>query len=197
MDAEKWDEKYRQADRLWSATPNQFVAAELDDLSPGLAVDLAAGEGRNSLWLAQKGWQVTAVDFSEVAIDRGRAADKGGLVDWCVADLATYSLEPSRYDLVLLSYLQLPWPQMQAILRHASKAVRPGGTFFLIGHDRRNLEGGYGGPQSAEVLYSPMDVAAELGSLEIDRAETVERKVETDAGPRIALDCLVRARRPE
>jgi 2-polyprenyl-3-methyl-5-hydroxy-6-metoxy-1,4-benzoquinol methylase len=63
MDAQAWDERYTASELLWSATPNQFVAAELSDLAPGRAVDLAAGEGRNALWLAERGWHVTAVDF--------------------------------------------------------------------------------------------------------------------------------------
>ncbi|HSM45457.1 MAG TPA: class I SAM-dependent methyltransferase, partial [Acidimicrobiia bacterium] len=73
MDAEAWDERYRVADRLWSSTPNIFVADRLADHEPGTGLDLASGEGRNAIWLAERGWDMTAVDFSSVALDRGRA----------------------------------------------------------------------------------------------------------------------------
>ena len=71
MDADAWDERYAAAELVWSREPNQFVAAELADLPPGTAVDLAAGEGRNAIWLAARGWAATAVDFSQVALDKG------------------------------------------------------------------------------------------------------------------------------
>ena len=71
VDAAGWDERYAATDLVWSAGPNQFVEAACADLPPGRAVDLAAGEGRNAIWLARRGWQVTAVDFSQVGLDKG------------------------------------------------------------------------------------------------------------------------------
>jgi len=197
VDASAWDQKYRGAERLWSVAPNQFVARELAELAPGTAIDLAAGEGRNALWLAERGWQVTAVDFSSVAIDRGKqaAAERSVEVRWLVDDVHTVELSERAFDLVLIAYLQLPWEQMDRVLRRAAAAVAPGGTFFLIGHDARNLSEGYGGPQSDAVLYGPEQVSEALAGLDIVRAATVERIVETAEGERTALDCLVRARR--
>ena len=195
MDSRAWNEKYRVSDRLWSAEPNQFVAAELAELRPGRALDLAAGEGRNALWLAERGWRVTAVDFSDVAIDRGRVRDPDGAVEWQVADVLEVPIESGAYDLVLLAYLQLPWPQMKQVLARAQDALAPGGVLLIVGHDTDNLARGYGGPKSAEVLYSPGDIRESLAGLTIDRAETVERHVATDGGVATALDCLVRAHR--
>lgn len=198
MKRDDWNRRYGDTERLWSATPNQFVAAELGDLAPGRAIDLAAGEGRNAVWLAERGWQVTAVDFADVAIDRGRAAagDRGVDVTWVVADLADYDLGAGVWDLVLVSYLQLPWTEMQDLLGRAAAAVAAGGTLFVIGHDRRNLTEGYGGPSSESVLYGPDDVTAAVAGLDIARAETVPRVVTTADGDRTALDVLVRATRP-
>ena len=195
MDANSWNQKYQATDRLWSATPNQFVAAELADLEPGRAIDLAAGEGRNAVWLAERGWKVTAVDFSDVAIDRGRvaAAERNLEIDWQVGDVHHLELEPKSYDLVVLAYLQLPWPEMERILPRAAAAVAPGGTLLLIAHDSKNLEHGHGGPQTEVVLYTPEQVVGVLGELHIDRAETVDRVVDTPEGQKVALDCLVRA----
>src|SRR5689334_5266073 len=107
MDAAAWDERYAAADLVWSAEPNRFVAEELADLPPGRALDLATGEGRNAIWLARRGWDVTGVDFSQVALDKGRRLAGDTVVRWVCAD-ATRWEEPASYDLVLLAYLQLP-----------------------------------------------------------------------------------------
>jgi SAM-dependent methyltransferase len=198
MDREAWDRRYAESERVWSAGPNQFVEAEAAALPPGRALDLAAGEGRNALWLAERGWEVLAVDFSRVALERGRreAGARGLSVDFVQADLTRWQPAPGAHDLVLLVYLHLPWDQMVPVIRAAAEAVAPGGTLLLVAHDLKNLQGGHGGPQDAGVLYTPAQVVAELGELEIGRAETVERRVNTENGDRIALDALVRARRP-
>jgi SAM-dependent methyltransferase len=197
MNKDDWNKRYAGADLLWSKGPNQFVADELGDLEPGTAIELAAGEGRNAIWLAENGWEVTAVDFSDVALDRGRAiaVQRGVEVNWVQADLDTYELPPQSFDLVVVAYLQLPWDRLAPILERAAAAVRPGGTFFLIGHDRRNLAEGYGGPKSETVLYGPDDVTSAIGDLSVIRAETVVRAVQTEHGVRDALDVLVRATR--
>lgn len=73
MDGQSWDRRYADCELVWSADPNQFFAAELADLPAGRALELGTGEGRNAMWLANQGWEVTAVDFSAVAIDKARA----------------------------------------------------------------------------------------------------------------------------
>jgi 2-polyprenyl-3-methyl-5-hydroxy-6-metoxy-1,4-benzoquinol methylase len=86
---EDWDRRYSQPDLLWSATPNRFLVREVAELPPGRALDLACGEGRNALWLAERGWTVTGVDYSAVAIEkaRRRSHDEGAEVDFACADL--------------------------------------------------------------------------------------------------------------
>lgn len=197
MDASDWDRKYAAQDLLWSAEPNRFVAAELSLLPAGRALDLACGEGRNAIWLAERGWRVRAVDFSSVAVDRGKgiAQRRGVEVDFEVADLSTFRAEPAAYDLVVVAYLHLPWPQMQAVLQNAAEAVAPGGQFLLVGHDHDNLTAGHGGPQDAAVLYTPDQVAAVLEGFEIDKAVRVRRPVATATGDVEAIDNLVRATR--
>lgn len=199
MDAADWDARYREHELVWSAEPNVFVAEEAAGLAPGRALDLAAGEGRNAIWLAEQGWQVEAVEFSGVAIEKGAAlaADHGVEVAWTFADLRNAPrLEPA--DLVLLAYLQLPWAELSGVLRHAATLVRPVGTVLVIAHARRNLTDGYGGPPSAELLPEPEPVAAALAQagLVVDRADEVTRTVTTEDGPRQAIDVLVRAHRP-
>jgi SAM-dependent methyltransferase len=195
MDAEAWDERYAASELVWSAGPNRFVADALADLPPGTAVDLAAGEGRNALWLARRGWRVTAVDFSQVALDKGRRTAGDAAVDWVCADVTTWRpIQP--VDLVVVAYLHLPADQRRAAFRNAVASLVPGGTFFLVGHDTTNIAEGTGGPQDPSVLSTAEDVLADLDGLDVDvvRAERVARLVEPEHGgepDRTAWDCLV------
>jgi SAM-dependent methyltransferase len=188
MDAEAWDERYAAADLVWSATPNRFVAAELAGLRPGRALDLACGEGRNALWLAERGWQVTAVDFSRAGLDKGRALQERHprsrelRVDWVHADALTFEGGPGSYDLVLLAYLQLTFDERYTAVRRAFNALRVGGTFFLVAHDSTNLTEGTGGPTDPSVLFTAEDVLADLDGerFHVERAERVARAVPAD-----------------
>jgi SAM-dependent methyltransferase len=190
MDADAWDARYAASDRVWSEQPNHWVVSLVDSLPVGTALDLGAGEGRNSLWLAENGWRVTAVDFSSVAIDRGREAPGGSRVDWQVADVTTYS--PDRtFDLVLVCYLHLPRAVMRGVLARAAGWVAPGGRLVVVGHDVRNLTDGIGGPQEADRLHDT-DLYADIAEgLLVDRLEQVER--DTPAGT--AIDVVLRAAR--
>jgi 2-polyprenyl-3-methyl-5-hydroxy-6-metoxy-1,4-benzoquinol methylase len=195
MDKTEWDERYRSAQLIWSAAPNQFVAELLADADPGRALDLACGEGRNALWLAERGWQVTAVDFSPVALAKaGTLAEARGLqVDWLAADVTEYQPAEGAYDLVLIVYLHLSADQISRVLHAAAAAVAPGGRLLLVGHDRDNLTEGVCGQQDPAVLHTVENVTAALGDLHIERAEQVRRTVE--GSPRRAVDTLVLATR--
>ena len=196
VDADGWDQRYAAADLVWSAGPNRFVAEELADRPPGRALDLASGEGRNALWLATQGWQATAVDFSAVAVAKGRArADAERLrVEWVVADVIRgYRPPPDAFDVVLIAYLHLPPEDTATVLRTAAEAVTPGGILLVVGHDVTNLRDGTGGPQDPQRLYSPELITAHLAGWRIERAERARRPVEADAGTRDAIDTVVRA----
>ena len=197
MDRGGWDRRYATAEYIWDAGPNRFVADHLDDLEPGTAVDLAAGEGRNAVWLAERGWTVTAVDFSEVGLEKARrlATDRGVSIDTVVADVTTWA-PAAPVDLVVLAYVQLPTDEQVALLERVAGWVRPGGTVFVIAHDRSNVDHGHGGPPSEEVCYDLDRTVAALGTLVIARAEVAERVVDTPDGPRTALDTFVIAHAP-
>ncbi len=197
MDAGEWDSRYASTELVWGREPNRFVVSEFAGLQPGRVLDLGCGEGRNAVWLAVNGWRATAVDFSSVAIDRGRelARAAGVEVDWVVADLTAYEPEPGRYDAVLIAYLHLVPEERSRVLRRAVAALAPGGHLVVIGHDLANLTEGVGGPQVPEILYTPEQLVADLDGLAIHRAERVRRPVQTDAGPVDAIDTVVHARR--
>ena len=191
MDAAEWDDRYRGHEHLWSVTPNLFVADRLGAATPGRGLDLAAGEGRNAIWLASLGWDMTAVDFSEVAISKGRAQSE--TVDFVVADIRTWETEQS-FDLVLIAYLHLVAGEYESVVRRARDWLAPDGELFLIGHDVSNITDGWGGPQYPEVLWDVPEVLGWLDGLAIVEAEVVNRPVETDDGRKYARDTLVRAR---
>ncbi|PWU45728.1 class I SAM-dependent methyltransferase [Micromonospora globispora] len=198
MDSRAWDERYASAPELvWTAEPNRFVVEEVSNLSPGRAIDLAAGEGRNAVWLAQQGWEVTAVDFSPVAIERGRelARQRNVTVDWQVADVTEYTPPADGFDLVLIAYLHLPATDIATVLSRARDAVRAGGRVLVVGHDVANLSGGTGGPQNPDILLTPEAVVKGLPGLRIRRAETAPRPVNVDGRTVDALDTVVVAER--
>ncbi len=201
MDSASWDRRYGGRELVWTAEPNRFLVAETETLAPGRAIDLACGEGRNAIWLAERGWRTVGVDFSEVGLQKARqlAAGRGVSAEWVAADLLEYRPEPKAFDLVLVFYLQVPAAERQPVLQAAADAVAPAGTFLLVAHDSSNLQHGYGGPQDPAVLYTARDVVADIDGrgLQIERAERVERPVQTSDGDRVALDALVRAHRPE
>src|SRR3712207_6870566 len=118
MRAEEWDTRYAEQ-RQWSAEPNALVAELLAELSPGNAIDLAAGEGRHALWLAARGWRVTAVDFSAIGLARGRSQPGAELVRWEAADVTTWTAPRHGLDLVLVAYLHLPEDDLLAVLTRA------------------------------------------------------------------------------
>jgi SAM-dependent methyltransferase len=199
VDSNSWDARYASSPGLvWSAEANRFVVESVSGLAPGAALDLAAGEGRNAVWLAERGWRVTAVDFAAVAVERGRelAAQRGVQVEWRVADVTAYRPVPGSYDLVLISYLHLRAADLARVLDSARRALRPGGTLVVVGHDLANLRGGTGGPQDPAVLLTPEIVVDGLAGLRIQRAETARRPVATADGTVDALDTVVVATRP-
>ncbi|HEX5616704.1 MAG TPA: class I SAM-dependent methyltransferase [Acidimicrobiia bacterium] len=195
MDAEGWNARYATSELIWKAEPNAFVAAEAADLPPGRALDLACGEGRNAIWLASRGWRAVGVDFATAGLDKARslAQARGVEVEWVLADVTTYRPVAGSFDLVVLAYLHLPAPQMAVVLRHATRALAPGGTLVVVGHDITNPTDGYGGPQDPAVLYGPDDVVREIAGLTVEKAERVTRAVATDDGTKHAIDVLVRA----
>lgn len=196
-DRELWERRYGDAQSVWGWAPNRFVAEVLGPLPAGRALDLAAGEGRNALWLADLGWRATAVDFAENALARGRAqAGEHGLdVEWVHADVLEYEPEKGAYDAVVVAYLHLGAEKLGKVLDHAADALAPGGTLVVVGHDVTNIADGVGGPQDPTILLTPDLVADPLrhrDGLTVVRAERVHRQ--TDRAPQPAIDTLVVAR---
>ncbi len=204
MDSHAWDERYGGRELVWSGTPNVFVAEVAGGLAPGRALDVAAGEGRNAVWLAEQGWEVTAADFSPVAVRRTeevareRLGDRAGRVRAVVAD-ATEPAPPEPtgvgYDLVLFSYLQLPRESWGRALAEGVAAAATGGVVLVVLHALRNLAEGTGGPQEPAVLHDPEDVLASVAELPVEVVSARLRHREVEGAERPALDTVVVLRR--
>lgn len=200
MDASTWDDRYSATDLVWSGEPNMWVVDAVASSPPGRALDVAAGEGRNALWLAAQGWEVMATDFSPVAVDRARRL-AGELDDEARARLtlavgdATTAAPVEEQDLVILCYLHLPGAEWRSALEHAVAATAVGGRVVVVQHALRNLSEGVGGPQDPSILNDPEGVveSAEGLPVEVERSELRERAVEGHDRP--ALDTVVVFRR--
>jgi SAM-dependent methyltransferase len=189
--AQHWDRRYADSDRVWSAAPNGWVAETIRPWFTGRALDLGAGEGRHSVWLAALGWQVTAVDFSATGIERGRrGADEVGVqVSWVVADIRKW--EPPAgvtYDLVLMAYLHLA----DDVLARVRDWLAPGGAMVVVGHALRNLTEGVGGPTDPSLLHTEEGYRQASEGMVVERLGEVVRH--TAYGD--AIDLVLVARRP-
>lgn len=189
VDARGWDERYSDPDRVWGSEPNVFVAEYLGAREPGTAVDLGAGEGRNAVWLALQGWDVTAVDFSAVGLGKARQMAREADVELATVACDVEEYEPTvPVDLVLLSYLQIPDDHQVRLLRRVVHWLQPGGAVFVVAHDKSNVENGRGGPPDEGVCYTVEQTVAALTGLEIVFAEVLDREG--------ALDTVVLAEAP-
>lgn len=208
MDAQEWDERYREARSsgsgsgsdagLWATQPHARLQQIAGQLNPGTALDLASGDGRNAIWLARRGWQVTAVDFSAEGLDiaRSRAEAEGVSIEWQLGDAKNW--EPKHtFDLITITYLHLDEAANAAVIRRASQWLSDGGTLLVIGHDKENLTHGTGGPQDEAILHSPEQLRAAT-PLKVLAAEQLVRNTSTDPeGPEdtgtTAVDTLLHA----
>lgn len=197
MDAAAWDAKYDARELTYGEPPNSTLVDVATALPRGRALDLAAGQGRNALWLATRGWEVTAVDFSAVALTRAhRIASRSpksvrDRLTYVHADVTTVLPEP-EYELILVLYLHLPHEQRRIVIRNAVAGLKPDGILMILGHHSENISRGVGGPQDPEILYTPKQLASDIG----DRAVIhlcEERVRSTNDG--IAVDALLLAGR--
>jgi SAM-dependent methyltransferase len=189
VEREAWNRRWKARTHHCADDPVGVLAEEVAALAPGRALDLGCGAGRVSAWLAERGWKVTGVDFSDVALAIAKERSPG--VDWVLADVVEYEPEPGAFDLVLVLFVHLAPAERRTVLSRAAAALAPGGTIVVLGHDLTNLGTGAPGPSRPEVLYTPEGVAAELPGLAIGRAERITRRVETEDGHAEAVDTLV------
>ena len=198
---EFWDERYGSAPALWSGRPNQRLVEQVAALTPGTALDVGCGEGADALWLAARGWQVTAVDISPVALARAaeHAAAAGSQVashiTWEQADLLAWSPR-GQVDLVSAQFLHLPPEPAVRVQAQLAAAVRPGGTLLLVGHDKSDLETTVRRPPVPALFASPSEIAGRLDpeTWDVVLADALERAAVDHEGRSVVIkDAVVQA----
>jgi 2-polyprenyl-3-methyl-5-hydroxy-6-metoxy-1,4-benzoquinol methylase len=201
---EFWDDRYRSAERLWSGQPNAQLVAQAAGLAAGEALDAGCGEGADAIWLASRGWAVTALDVSAVALERAaaHAAARGdeiaGRIAWRREDLLAWDPGRQRFDLVSAQFMHLPSPERESVHGRLAAAVRPGGTLLIVAHHPDDLHANVGRPAHLDRFPSAAELAAALdpGGWEILVASGVERPAtDLDGQPVTVKDTVLRARR--
>jgi SAM-dependent methyltransferase len=195
-----WNAKYSTDEFIYTKTANRFVIELCEGLTPGLAIDLAGGEGRNTVWLAEQRWRVENVDISEVGLAKCEAfaAERGVSVrvSTLCASGADFKSSLAPVDLAIVPYLQVPASLLNASLKNLISQIKPGGYLVGVWHARENLDGGFGGPQNPDVLPSlaSMKQFCESMPLAVEVCELREGQVQTKDGLKPSITLILKAR---
>jgi SAM-dependent methyltransferase len=193
-----WDARYGTAPALWSGHPNPHLLTETAGLPPGHALDIGCGEGADALWLAERGWRVTAVDISAVALDRARrtaAAQPVEIADritWLQADLLEWDPPRSTYDLVNAQYFHLPQPLRSAAWPRLLDAVAPGGTLLVVAHDRSDPHVAGHAEHGPDRFFSAAELTDQLPAAEWTTITNTVSQTQRSNGEQF-VDLVVRA----
>lgn len=199
-----WDERYRSHTALWSGNPNAHLVTELEGLSPGAAMDVGCGEGADAIWLAARGWRVTAIDLSTVALNRGAGhAERAGAevaarIDWVHCDVTALAPGPERYDLVPAHYLHLLPAPRRAMVDRLAAAVAPGGTLLIVAHHPSDQETTMPRPNIPDLFFTGDEIASQLDADDWDivtNAAAARPATDPEGRPATVHDTVLRARR--
>lgn len=197
-----WDARYAESDRIWSGRPNPRLVEQVTGVTPGRALDVGAGEGADAVWLATQGWQVTAMDVSEVALARATAhaveAGVGDRVTTLHHDVLDEAPLPGAFDLVSAQYLHPPTDRFDEVVGRLGAAVRPGGLLLVVGHHPDDVTSGVrSGHGHPELLFTPDRVVAALPEdvWDVRVAEAQTRGTDTPDGVVTVTDSVVLAAR--
>lgn len=174
-----WNERYNTDQYIYGTGPNRFLAEHYQSISKGDVLCLAEGEGRNAVFLASQGYKVTAVDLSEVGLEKARrlAENRGVEVNWIHADLAEFDLGKNRWDGITAIFAHLPPAIRQRVHQGVVTALKPGGVFLLQAYRPEQLTFGTGGPSDKSMLINRQILQEELGDLRFSVLEEAERDI--------------------
>lgn len=174
-----WDERYDTTDFVYGREPNAFLAEVNEQIPPGDVLCLAEGEGRNAVFLAQRGHRVLAVDSSAVGLAKAaRLAEESGVrIETETADLAEFAIAPGRWDAIVSIFCHVPPQVRRALHRKVVEGLRSGGLFILEAYTPAQLKLRTGGPSTEEVMMTLAGLREELAGLEFLQAREIEREV--------------------
>jgi SAM-dependent methyltransferase len=196
-----WDERYGTMPALWSGNPNRHLVTETEHLVPGTALDVGCGEGADAIWLAERGWRVTAADISVVALDRARGAavargpEVAARITWLHADLLELAPAAGSYDLVNMQYFHLPPGIRQAVWRRMAAAVTPGGTLLVVAHDAADPHVMAHRDKDLDLFFPAAEVVEQLAEGEWLIDTNIVARWSRPGQEHDALDIVVRATR--
>lgn len=182
-----WDARFASTDGfVFGTEPNQFLVSQAHRLEPGMKVlSVADGEGRNGVWLAQQGLDVTSVDGSQVALDKATrlAQERGVTLNTVCADLVTWDWGSEIYDAVVGIFIQFAGPRLRPVLfQRAAQSLKRGGVFLLQGYHTKQLEFKTGGPSAIENLYTEEQLRAELASMDVVHLQRYDAELQEGSG---------------
>lgn len=174
-----WDERFASEEYAYGTEPNDFLVANATRIPSGRVLCLADGEGRNGVWLAQQGYDVTAVDLSTVGLEKARklAASRNVSIKTIHADLAEFNIAPNEWDGIVAIFCHLPPPIRHRLFQQAVAGLHPNGVFLLEAYTPKQLEFKTGGPNSLELLMTRGALQDDLSGLDFVIAQEVEREI--------------------
>ena len=200
--AEYWNERYSGRDPLWSGKVNQRLAEQTGTMTAGAALDIGCGEGGDAVWLARRGWTVTAVDVSDVVIDKARAHadrtlpdDVAARITWQPADVRSWQPPENTFDLVSMQYIHLTEPLLGQVQARLARSVRPGGVLLIVNHDPLDLQTTIKRPNIPGIMLAASVVAAQLdpSTWHVELVEPFPRPGDDREGRPVVLhDAVVR-----
>lgn len=179
MNGNMWDERFSEPGYAYGKEPNEFLVSVAGKIPPGRVLCIGEGEGRNSVYLAGLGYQVTAVDSSAVGLDKARALanERGVEIETIHSDLAEFTIEPGAWDGIVSIFCHMPSAVRGDVHRHCAAGLAAGGALVLEGFIARQLTYGTGGPPSVELMMSLAGLEEELEGLRFDVAQEIDREI--------------------
>ncbi|WP_134764865.1 class I SAM-dependent methyltransferase [Nocardioides sp. 1609] len=196
---EFWDERYSSSHRIWSGKPNLRLVDQVEALAPGTALDVGCGEGADAVWLAGRGWTVTGVDVSGVALERAaehaHEAGVGERTSWLRADVFAGDPLPGGFDLVSAAYVHVPPEDFEAVYTALAGSVAPGGSLVVLAHHPDDVHTGLRNTELSHLLFGPDAVTSLLDPAvwEVVAAETPTRPITHEGRDIDVTDTVVRA----
>jgi SAM-dependent methyltransferase len=174
-----WDERFAQPGFAYGTEPNDFLREVVSTIPKGKVLSLAEGEGRNGVFLAQQGYDVTGVDSSKVGLAKAEnlAKERGVTISTVVTDLAAYEIAPAAWSGIVSIFCHLPPPARSRLYRQAVAGLKPGGVLVLEAYTPKQLEFKTGGPPVAELMPTLAELKTELAGLQFEIAREIEREI--------------------
>ncbi len=175
----KWNDKYNTPEYIFDKVPNYFLKEEIEKIKPGKALFIGEGEGRNSVYAATLGWEIDAIDISDVAKNKAEklAEENNVQINYFVEDALNYNYPKEKYDLVAIIYFHVSEELRNAFNKNITEALKPGGKLILLVYDKEHLTKGMNGPSNIDVLYTLQQIAEDFINFdfEVFKKETLTR----------------------